>query len=152
VHRGHAPCGELNEKIRGWSWQRDPVLGAGEPLRERELLAVDDVDHDQSLAEGDRGLDRLPEPGAQVVLHHEAIDDDLDRVLELLVELDLLLEQALVAVDLHAREALGAEMLEQILELALAVARDGRVDRELCPLGEAQHLVDDRLDRLAGDR
>jgi hypothetical protein len=103
-------------------------------------------------ASADRGLDRLPEPRAQVILHHEPIDHDLDRVLELLVELDLVLEQPLLTVDLHAREALGSEVLEHVLELALAVARDRRVDRELRPFREAQHLVDDRLDRLAGDR
>jgi hypothetical protein len=46
-------------------------------------------------------------------------------VLELLVELDRLLEQPLLAVDLHAREAVAAELLEHVLELALAIAHDG---------------------------
>ena len=56
-------------------------------------------------------------------LHHEPVDDDLDRVLELLVEDDLLLEEALLAVDLHAREPVTAQLLEDVLVLALAVAR-----------------------------
>ena len=92
------------------------------------------------------------EPLAEVGLHHEPVDDDLDRVLELLVELDLLVEDALLAVHLHAREALAAQLLEQVLVLALAVADDRRVDGEPRPLGQAQHLVDDRLDRLPRDR
>src|SRR6185369_13126999 len=105
-----------------------------------------------TLRELGRSLDRLREPRAQVGLHHEPVDDDLDRVLELLVEDDLVLEQALLAVDLHAREALGAELLEDVLVLALAVADDGRVDREPSALGELQDLVDDRLLALARDR
>jgi hypothetical protein len=32
------------------------------------------------------GLDRLRQSRAQIRLHREAVDDDLDRVLELLVE------------------------------------------------------------------
>ena len=88
----------------------------------------------------------------QVLLHDEPVDDHLDRVLELLVELDLLVELALLAVDLHAREALAAELLEQVAVLALAVADDRRVHGELRALGQPEHLVDDRLDRLARDR
>ena len=132
--------------------QPDAVLRAGEALGERQLLAVDDVDHDEALGERDRSFDRLREPGAEIRLHHEPVDDDLDRVLELLVEDDLLLEHPHLAVHLHAREPVGAQFLEDVLVLALAVADDRRVDRELRPFRQAQHLVDDRLDRLAGDR
>ena len=93
--------------------QRDAVLGAGEPLGVRAALAaLEQVDHDEPLGERDRGLDRLREPQAQVVLHHEPVDDHLDRVLELLVERRRLLEQVLLAVDLHPREALVAQALE----------------------------------------
>jgi hypothetical protein len=73
-------------------------------------------------------------------------------VLELLVEDDLLLEQALLAVHLHAREPFGAQLLEDVLVLALAVADDRRVDCEPRPLRQLQDLVDDRLLALAGDR
>ena len=153
VQRGQAPCGELKEKTRGCSsGQADAVLGAGEALGERQRLAVDDVDRHEPVGEVERRLDRVREPVAQIVLHHEPVDDDLDRVLELLVELDLLVEVALLAVHLHAREALAAQLLQEVLVLALAVAHDRRVDRELRPLGQAQHLVDDRLDGLPRDR
>ncbi len=133
--------------------QRDAVLGAGEVLAEQHLLAgIDDVDRDQPLGEPRRRLDRLREARPQVGLHHQPVDDDLDRVLELLVELDRLLEQPLLAVDLDAREAVGAQFLEDVLELALAVADDRRVDGELRALGEPEHLVDDRVEALARDR
>ena len=129
------------------------MLGAGEVLAEEQALAaLEQVDPDQALGELRRRLDRLREARAQVRLHHEPVDDDLDRVLELLVELGRLLEQALLAVDLDAREALAAELLEDVLVLALAVAHDRRVDGEARALGELEHLVDDRLEALAGDR
>ena len=133
---------------------REPhaVLRAGEVLRERGRLAVEHVDHDEAIGELGRGLDRLGESRAQVRLQHEPVDDDLDRVLELLVELDRLLEQLDLAVDLDAREPFRAQLLEQVLELALAVAHDGRVDGELRPLLELEDLVDDRLLALPGDR
>src|SRR5579884_2686456 len=133
--------------------QRDAVFRAREVLAEEERPAVDHVDHDQALAERGSGLDRLRQPRAEVRAHHKPVDDDLDRVLELLVEFgDAVLQQVLLAVDLHAREALLAQLLEDVLVLALAVAHDRRVDGELRPLRQAKHLVDDRVDRLARDR
>src|SRR3712207_7247939 len=48
--------------------------------------------------------------------HHEPVDDDGDVVLELLVEGDVLVEPADLPVDLHAREALGAQLLEELAD------------------------------------
>ena len=62
--------------------------------------------------------------------HDEAVDHDRDVVLVLLVELDLLVEHPQLAVDLDAREALGAQLLEQLAVLALAAADDRREDHE----------------------
>src|SRR5204863_8268048 len=132
--------------------ERDAVLGAREALRVGEALAVDDVDRDEPLRQRDRRLDRLRQARAQVLLHHEPVDDDLDRVLELLVERGRLLEQVLLAVDLDAREALVAELLEEVLVLAFAIAYDRRVDGEAGSVREGEDLLDDRVDRLAGDR
>ncbi len=89
---------------------------------------------------------------AEIALHHEPVDDDLDRVLELLVEDGRLLEQVLLAVDLDAREAVVAELLELVLVLTLAVADNRRIDREPSAVGKREDLLDDRVDRLAGDR
>src|SRR5207249_3748510 len=61
-------------------------------------------------------------------------------------------EQELLPVDLHAREALADDLVEEILVLALAAADEGRIDREARSLRQAQHLIDDRVDRLPGDR
>ena len=125
------------------------MLGAGEVLRvRRRLVRIDEIDDDQPFGERDRRLDRLGQPRAQVVLHHEPVDDDLDRVLELLVERRRLVERVLLAVDLDAREALVAELFEQIAELALAVAHHRRVDGEPGALRQREDLLDDRVDRL----
>ncbi len=128
------------------------MLGTGEALGERELLPVHDGDGHEALGERQRGLHGVGQAVAKVGLHGEPVDHHLDRVLELLVELDLFLEQPLLAVHLHARESLAAQLLEEILVLALAVAHDRRVDRELRAFREPQHLVDDGLDALPGDR
>ena len=73
------------------------------------LTRFDEINRDEALGEGDRRLDGLGEARADVVLHHEPVDDHLDRVLELLVERWRLLEQVLLAVDADAREALPLE-------------------------------------------
>ena len=139
--------------------QRDAVVGAGEVLGEEQLLAaLHEIDRHEPLRKPGRGLDRLREPEPQVGPHHEAVDDDLDRVLVLLVELGhALLEHVLLAVDLDAREPVPRQVLEDVLVLALAVAHDRRVDGEAGSVLELQHLVDDRVealprDRLAADR
>src|SRR5205085_11626474 len=131
--------------------QRDAVVRARELLAEQHRLPVDDVDSDQSVGELRGGLDRLREARSEIGLHHEAVDDDLDRVLVLLVERDLFLEQAQVAIDLHAGEPFAAELLEDVLELPFAVAHDRGVDSELRSVGKLEDLVDDRLEALAGD-
>src|SRR5262249_1457682 len=123
--------------------QRDAVVRTRELLAEEHRVAVDDVDRDETVCELRGRLDGLREPGAEVRLHHAAGPDSLDGVLELLVERDLGLEHADLAVDLHAREALVPQLLEDVLVLALAVAHDRAVYRELRPLRELQDLVDD---------
>ncbi len=139
------------EDARRQLGQRHAVVGAGELLGVGHRRAVDDRDLDEALGQPQRRLDRVGEARAQPVSHHEPVDDDRDRMPHLLVEVDRLLEQAVLAIDLHAREAVGAELLEQILVLALAGADDRRVDREPGALRERQHLLDDLLGRLARD-
>ena len=111
----------------------------------------DDVD-DEPVGERTAVSTDWRQPRAQVVLQHEPVDDHLDRVLELLVQHRRLLEQMRLAVDLDPREALAAEALEQVAELAFAVTHDRSVDREARSDGEGEDLLDDRLDRLAEDR
>ena len=128
------------------------MLGTRELLGVEPPLAVDHRDLDEPVSELDRGLDRVGEALAQVVLHHEPVDHDRDVVLELLVERRRILDQVRLAVDAHAREPLAAQVLEHVLELALASAHDRRVHREARAGRQREHLVDDLLGGLARDR
>ena len=132
--------------------QRHAVLRAGEVLRVEEALALDDVDADETFGERRCRLDGLREALTQIMLEHEPIDDDLDRVLELLVEHDLVLEQPRLTVDFDPREAVAPELLEHVSELALAVAHDRCVDREARSLREREDLLDDLVEALPRDR
>ena len=109
-----------------------------------------DVDDPLRLRHG--RLDRVREPLAQVGPHHEPVDHDRDVVLVLLVEDDVLLEPAQLAVHLHAREALRAQLLEELAVLALAPAHDRGEHHELGALRQRHHLVDDLLGGLRLDR
>ena len=97
VHLGQAPNGELNEKDRGWisSMPSGWLLGHAifsEKRRSRSWsLASRSTKSTMSDAAGEAegGLDGVGEPalGAAVVaLGDEAVDDDLDGVLLLLLE------------------------------------------------------------------
>ena len=142
MQRGHAPCGELNEKIRGSSSGIDVPHFRQENFSEKTSVPADSR---APFAPVECGFGALPD----VPSHHgststmpsasatavstesasrlrtsgficEAVHDHRDVVLVLLVELDLVLEPAQLAVDLGAGEALGAQLLEQVLVLALA--------------------------------
>ena len=137
--------------------QGGAVLGAGEALgvdgRALGLaVAVDDLDLHESVCQGNGRLDRVGEALAHVVAHHEPVDDDGDVVLVALVEHDRLLEHAHAIVDLHALEAVGAKLLQQLAVLALAAAHDGGHHHEAGVVCELHRLVDDLLCRLADDR
>src|ERR1700729_3899043 len=115
-------------------------------------LAGDDLDLDQAIREPNRGLDRIRQALADVVAHRKAIHDDGDVVLVALVEHNRLLEHADAPVDLHAREAVRAQLLQQLAVLALTAPDHRSQDHEARALGQAHRLVDDLLGRLADDR
>jgi hypothetical protein len=138
----------------------DQHLAALASARPRERLragdldiraGVDELDLDQSVGQPRRRLDRLGEALAEPLLHDEPVDDDRDVVLEALVEDDLLVEAAQIAVDDGAGVALLAHLLEQLPVLALALADDRSEDHEAGVGLEGHHPVGDLLERLAGD-
>ena len=153
--RSQAPCGELKEKIRGSSSGIEvPQLrqaNCSEKSSGSAESLADHLDFDQPAGKARGRLDRLGEAPAQVRFHHEAVDDDRDVVFELLVEDDLLVEPAQLAVDLDPRVALEPKLLEQFAVLAFAPAHDRRHDHEFGPLLEHHQPVDDLLLGLAGD-
>ena len=152
--RSQAPCGELKEKIRGSSSGIEVPHSRQANCSEKSSVSacvVDHLDFDQAGGEAGRGLDRLGEAAAQVGLHHQPVDDDRDVVFVLLVEDDLLVEAAQLAVDLDPRVALEPHLLEQFPVLAFAPPHDRRHHHEFGPLLEGHQPVDDLLLGLAGD-
>jgi hypothetical protein len=66
----------------------------------------------------------------------EAVDHDLDRVLAVSVELRQLVDLVHLAVDAHAHESLGAQLVEELGLLALAAPpRAARGSSRACPPG-----------------
>ncbi len=106
----------------------------------------------QAVRQTHSRLDRVGEALAHVVAHDQAVDHDRDVVLVALVEHDRLLQHPDAIVDPHAREAIGAQLLQQLAVLALAPAHDGRHHHEAGALRQLHHLVDDLLCRLPRDR
>ena len=162
-HSGQAPNGALNEKVRGSisvSGDRVAVRAAqllAEGAERRIPLQIDEVDHHQAVGEPERGLDRVGEPGQQIVGCDQPVDDDRDVVLDLLLEHGRFGELDQLTVDEGARVAAGRELFEQVDELALLL-RDHRREHLVPGAGlELHQLVGDllhglALDRLAADR
>ena len=137
------------------------VVGAGHPLGEPPLalgvggVLVDELDDEDATGEAESGLDRVGEAtlGAGVVaLRDEPVDDDVDRVLDLLLQRGRLGQGDDLAVDPGPGEPLGLELGEQVDVLPLAGPDHRREDLEPGPLGQGEETVDDLLGALPGDR
>jgi hypothetical protein len=102
---------------------------------------------DLSVTLAQRELDGLGDPAAVGRAGDHAVDDDGDVVLELLVELGWSVERVDLAVDLDAGEAAAAQLLEEILVLALAVGDDRGEQHDAGIFGLVQQLLDDLLRR-----
>ncbi len=148
---------------------RRRLLERASVLRAGVLLAVDavlllrrrvgQVDEQDPLGEPQHRLDRVGHPAGvrprvAVVIglaHDDAVDDDVDRVLVLLVELDVLVEVAQLPVDPDADEARLLRAGEELLVLALAILDERRHEHDPRPLRQRVDLVDHLLDGLALD-
>ena len=136
------------------------MLGAGERERVGEQVARralgrvavgQQVDRHVAVGELGRLLDGLGDAAHAPLADDDAVHHDLDGVAELLVELDGVVEAADLAVDAHAREALAAQVVEQLGELALAVG-DHRREHECAPvLPRLEDLVGHLVGGLALD-
>ena len=89
-----------------------------------------------------RLLETIRKPRAQILLHDDAVHDDVDVVLELLVELGRVADVVDRAVDLDALIALLLPLGDFLAVLALAAAHDRRQDQEPRALGQRQHAID----------
>ena len=152
--RSQAPCGELKEKIRGSS-------SGIEVPQLRQANCSEKSSGSFSWSTISTSIRPAARPAAASTdserrrrrsgLHHQPVDDHRDVVFELLVEDDLLVEPAQLAVDLGPRVALEPHLLEQFPVLAFAPAHDRRHDHEFGALLQGHQPVDDLLLGLAGD-
>jgi hypothetical protein len=157
VQRSHAPCGELNEKIRGSSSGIDVPHFRHANFSENgehgaRPLARQGLHLDDPVGQRHRGLDGVGQALATSPRMTRRSTTTGDVVLELLVEDGRVVEHPQLAVDLHARVAVRPQLLEELAVLALAPADHRRHDHEALALGQLHDLVDDLLGRLAGDR
>ena len=95
-----------------------------------------------------RLLNRLGDTAQRVLTDHDAVDHDLDIVLELLVQIDLIVERAHFTVDTHAAKALGAKILKQFGVLAFSPAHHRCQHKRAAALPRRQDLVGNLIGRL----
>ena len=98
-----------------------------------------------------RLLNRLGDTAQRVLTDHDAIDHDLDIVLELLVQIDRIVERAHFTVDTHAAKALGAKVLKQFGVLAFSPAHHRCQHKRTTTLSRRQDLIGDLVGGLALD-
>jgi hypothetical protein len=95
----------------------------------------------QPVGQPQRRLERLRQALLGLGPDLEAVDHDVDVVLELAVELRRFLELEHLVVDARAHEALRAHLLEHLDVLALAAAHHRRQQHPGRLRGQGQHLV-----------
>ena len=114
--------------------------------------------HRRPFGEGDAvgqaqgGLQRVGQPLLHVGLGDDAVDHDVDVVLQLLVEGGGVLDRIELAVDLQTLKAGALPVGDLLAILALAAAHDRGQQIEPGPLGQGHDLVDHHADGLALDR
>ena len=135
------------------------LAGPAAPAARRSAFggAVQRGDARRAFAERGGGLERLGQTEFDAGAHLEAIDDHVDVVLAPLVEHDLLVELAHLAVHARAQVTVGTEALEHLGVIALPAADQRREQGEGTALGLGHHAIDHladglRLERLAVTR
>ena len=97
-------------------------------------------------------LDRFRDAARCGGFQHDAVDNDVNRMLEFLVELDrLALELADFAVDADAREAFFLEVRENLRMLSLAPHHDRGQNHGALALAQPQDFIGDLVGRALLD-
>ena len=112
-------------------------------LREPKLGGVCDLRLELAEAELERLFDVACDTDGIFLVDDRAVDDDLDRVLFRLAQLDLFIQPHQHSVDLSAHVALLAQALQHIGEAALFLAHQGRAQDHLRAVRQLHNLGDD---------
>ncbi len=139
----HAERRVEREALRGKLGKRDAAAGAR--LAEHALAVAVDQDDELPVALAKGELHGFGDARSVLPTDAHAIDDERDRVLLFLVDRGQIVQACDAPVDAHAHEPALAEAVEQLFELALAVADERREKRELGPLPQREDLARDRL-------
>ena len=122
---------------------------AGVVLREEDVAVVgQDIRKNDAARERRRGLAGVRQAVNDVGTEDEAVDDDLDVVLFVLLEGNFLTEVVHIPVGADADIARAARVLENFHMLALFPADDRRHDLHARALAQRHELVDDLVDGL----
>ncbi len=132
--------------------KREAGDGAGELRGEEDgLLRVDEDDGCQPVGEAERGLEALGEALLEALAHDEAVDDDVDVVLQAAIEGRGLLDLVEGPIDADAGEAGLAPLGELLAIFPLAAADHGSQQEEPGAFAERHHPVGHLADGLRRD-
>ena len=127
----------------------DAAVLAGVVLREEDVAVVgQDIGKNDAARERRRGLAGVRQAVNDVGTEDQAVDDDLDVVLFVLLEGNFLTEVVHVPVGADADIARAARVLENFHMLALFPANDRRHDLHARALAQRHELVDDLVNGL----
>ena len=97
-------------------------------------------------------MHRIVEPLLNAVFDQQPVDNHFDRVVAPLVEFDLFIQLANLAVDANTVKSRSGKFLDFLFEFALPPANDWSEYHHALAFGQRRHLLDDLIDRLARDR
>ena len=106
----------------------------------------------QSLAGGERELDRVVDAAAHGGVNDQPVDDRLDGVFFIFLQIGGVFDFVEFAVDAHAHKALLADRLEHLFVLAFASAHQRGEQHHFGFGRNVQQLLDDVLGALLLDR
>ena len=122
------------------------------PLRSLTLPArLFHRDDERAFGQRQRLLDRLGQARTHAGIVLQAIDDNLDVVLDPAIELQIVGEPDHLAIDAGADEAALEHVGEQILVFALLAAHHRGEDKKARAFGQGEDARQDLLARLGGD-
>src|SRR5690606_27295368 len=127
------------------------LLVLGRFLAGRTERSVGELDDGNAVREVELRLEAVREPRRDIRADDDAVHDNVDVVLVLLVELRRVRDFVEGAVDLDALEALLLQLRQLLAVFALAATHDGREQVKPRTLGQRQHAIDHLADRLALD-
>ena len=102
-----------------------------------------------AMSQRSRLFNGLGNTAQRVLANHDAVDHDLDIVLEFLIQIDGVIKRANLAVDTHAAKALGAKVLKQLGVLAFSPAHHRCQHKRAAALPRRQDLVGNLVGGLA---